>query len=66
MNEFYKKVTDKDILVLTIDKNNNYSIASKNDPEPDGFVNFSWEGRTGWEPISAEEASEILGYDVTA
>ena len=63
--EYYKRVTAEDVLVKCIDNNNNYSIASRNNPEPDGYTNHSWENKTNWEQITAEEASEILGYDVT-
>lgn len=64
--EFYKKVTVDDIFIKCIDHNNNYSIASANDPEPDGYTNHSWEGKEGWIKTTAKDASEILGYDVTA
>jgi len=70
--EYFKKVTGDDILVKCIDKNNNYSIASKKDPEPDYFTRRTFHEQAnqkdrgiGWEQITAEEASEILGYDVT-
>ena len=62
--KYYKKVTADDILILCIDANNNYSVASKNDPEPLGYVNHSWEGQTGWKEISRAEAEGILGYSL--
>ena len=69
---YYKKVTADDIFVKCVDENNNYSIASKNDPEPEGYTHSAWYDQmkedsrnAGWKQISVEEASKILGYDVT-
>jgi len=69
--EFYKKVTSDDILIKCVDKDNNYSIASKNDPEPESFTRHSFHGQAnqkdrefGWERITREEAEEILGYEI--
>jgi len=62
--EFYKKITAGDILIKCIDANNNYSISSKNDPVPDGYVNHVWEKSGSWERISKAEAEEILGYSI--
>ena len=39
---YYKKVTADDIFVKCVDENNNYSIASKNDPEPEGYTHSAW------------------------
>ena len=61
--EYYKKNAAADIFVKAIDNKNNYSIASKNDPDPDGFSNHTWENYSGWEKINRAEAAKILGYD---
>ena len=72
--QFYKKVTKDDVLVKCIDGNGNYSIASKNDPEPDFYTRPTFHQQAnkddlyslnGWGQITMEEASKILGYDVT-
>ncbi len=70
--EFFKKITDDDVLVMCIDRQGNFSIASKNDPEPDGYTRPSFHGQAnqkdrtaGWERIAREEATAILGYDPT-
>lgn len=63
--EYYKKITEDDILILFLTNGKDYSIASKNDPQPDGCTDFTWEGKKGFEQITAEEASAILGWDVT-
>ncbi len=72
--EFFKKVTAGDVLVKSIDSNGDYSIASKNDPEPDSYTRPTFHQQAnkedlysvnGWQKITAEEASKILGYDVT-
>ena len=68
--EFFKKITDDDVLVMCIDRQGNFSIASRNDPEPLGFTRPSFHGQAnqkdrtaGWERIAREEATAILGYD---
>ena len=62
---YYKKITEDDVLILFLDNSKDYSMASKNDPEPDVYTDFTWESKKGYEQITAEEASAILGYDVT-
>lgn len=62
--EFYKKEIKNDILVKAIDKQNNYSLASQNDPELEGYINHMWENDISkWIKISGEEVEEILGYN---
>ena len=63
MFDFYKKDIENDILVKIFDEKGNYSIASKNDPEPEGFIHHPDHDLRGWEKISRDEAKEILGYD---
>lgn len=65
MLEFYKKKEADDVLVKVFDENGNYSVASKNDPEPEAFIHHPDHDLRGWEKISREEAEEILGYDPT-
>jgi len=65
MLEFYKKKEADDVLVKIFDEKGNYSVASKNDPEPEGFIHHPDHDLRGWEKISREEAEEILGYNPT-
>ena len=68
--EFFKKITDDDVLIMCVDNRGNFSVASRNDPEPLGFTRPSFHGQAnqkdrtaGWERIAREEATAILGYD---
>lgn len=72
MSDFYKKETYNDVLIKIFDEKGNYSVTSKNDPEPDVFTGPSFHGQAnkqdstwGWEKISKAEAERILGYDPT-
>ena len=65
MFDFYKKKISKTTPVKIFDEKGNYSIASKNEPEPEGFIHHPDHDLRGWEKISREEAEEILGYDPT-
>lgn len=60
----YKKDKDGDTLVMSVAADS-YGIASKLDPEPDAFLGTP-PGYEGWEEITAAEASEIIGWNVTA
>ena len=59
----YKKTKGGDTLVMSVAKDS-YGIASKLDPEPDGYTGSP--ELAGWSEITAVEASEILGWEVTA
>ena len=53
--KYYKKTIENEIFVKAIDNNNNYSIASNLDPEPDGYTNHAWEeDADDWEEITFE------------
>lgn len=65
MFDFYKKDIENDVLVKVFDEKGNYSVASKNDPEPEGFIHHPDHDLRGWEKISKDEAERILGYDPT-
>lgn len=65
MFEFYKKKEADDVLVKVFDEKGNYSVASKNDPEPEVFIRHPDHDLREWEKISREEAKRILGYDPT-
>jgi len=58
---YWKKEQEGDTLVAVVGADS-YSIASASDPEPDGYTG-SLDLR-GWIEITAEEASDLLGYDV--
>ena len=61
---YYKKHKNGDTLVMSVARGS-YGIASKLEPEPEGYPG-SPDGYAGWEEITAAEASQILGWDVTA
>lgn len=61
--KIYKKNVEEDVLIKCIGEDNNYSIASQKDPDPDCFINHVWGQDVGeWIEISADEAEDILGY----
>jgi len=59
----YKKDKDGDTLVMSVAKDS-YSLASANEPEPDGYTGSP--ELAGWSEITAAEASDLLGWEVTA
>lgn len=61
--EIYKKIIDDDVVVKVFDEKGNFSIASKNDPEPDYFLHYPDHDLSGWELITKKEAEDILGYE---
>jgi hypothetical protein len=63
--KYYKKEDDGETFVLSIDEgDNNYSIASNLDPEPEGFIDHHWgEDAEEWQEITKEDAEKILGWD---
>ena len=65
MLKFYKKIKGEEIFVKSIDNNNNYSIFSNLDPEPEGYIDHQWGiDIAEWVEIDKQEAEEILGYDL--
>jgi len=65
MTRYYEKVQNDEILILAIDDNNNYSIASDKDPEPVGYTNHQWgDDVADWIELTPEKASAVLGYEV--
>jgi hypothetical protein len=61
--KYYEKQTDSDTLIMSVAGDGNFSIASKNSPEPDGFVGPSDPFGRGYVEVIRERAEEILGYD---
>ena len=66
MTTYYKKQkSNEETLVKAIGDDNNYSIASNLDPEPDGFVDHQWGADTAqWTEITRQRGKEILGIDL--
>lgn len=52
----------KNDVMKAIDDENNYSLVSRTDPEPDGYVNHHWKGDPGegWTEIKEEEYNDTL------